>query len=158
MSKPTHPSFFKRNEGVAALEFALVAPLFFLVLLLGLELGLMAMADAALDRTTTQISRMGRIGLTEADCLAVIHREMVEGLSPWADQSRLYIDVQIYEPDVVFSDVNDPNYQPSCEAGGPGALMVYRLGFEQAGFVGVFGLLGWKFFNYQRTVVIQNEP
>lgn len=151
-------SLWQQNKGVAALEFAIVAPLFFLMLFLGLELGLMAMADAALDRTTSKISRMGRIGIVEADCLAAIRREMIHELSPWADHSSLHIDVQIYEPDVVFSDVNDPDYRPSCVAGGPGALMVYRLGFKSTGFVGILGLLGWDAFTYQRTVVVQNEP
>lgn len=149
---------FRQQKGVAALEFALVAPLFFLVLFMSFELGFMMMADAALDRTSNRIARMGRIGLPSADCVSVIRNTMKDDLVPWARDDNFYIDVKVYEPDIVFSDIDDPNYLPSCEVGGPGALMVYRLGFDSPGFVGVLGALGLSPFHYERTVVIQNEP
>lgn len=151
---------FKRSQqGVTALEYALVAPLFFTVLFLSIEITFMLLADATLDRAASRVARMGKIGI-EGDCKTAVMGELNDTLSFWADKTRVYADATIYTPgvDPSFGDIDDEDYTPVCNAGGQGDMVVYRLGFEKPGLTGLISLLGLQVLKFERIVIIQNEP
>ena len=62
----------RRERGAAALEFALVAPLFFLVVFGGIELGLMFRSDLTLSDLTRNAARAGSIQRDNPDSDRVI--------------------------------------------------------------------------------------
>jgi len=68
---------------VAALEFAILAPVFFLVLLGCLEIGFMLMADAALERAANHVTRKARIEY-RGSCSSVVKSELNKHLGGWA--------------------------------------------------------------------------
>lgn len=55
-------ALFSRNEGVTAIEFAVVAPVLLFILFTMIEIGLLAYASSLLDTLTNQAARFGRTG------------------------------------------------------------------------------------------------
>ena len=149
------------QRGVTALEYALVAPLFFIVLFIGLEVTFMLLADATLDSATSRIGRMGKIGMFQgADCHEKVMTELEDVVGFWADTTNLHADAKIYKPgeSIEFEDIDDEDYEPECDVGDRGDMVVFRLGFDKPGLTGVISFLGMDFFRYERFVVIHNEP
>lgn len=152
----------RRNQrGVTALEYALVAPLFFIALFMSIEVTFMLLADATLDTAANRITRLGKIGEFQgADCHAKVMTELQNTVSFWANTDKLHADVNVYKPgeDSNFGDIDDPDYQAQCDAGQRGDMVVFRIGFDKPGLTGVMQMLGADFIRYERTVVIFNEP
>jgi hypothetical protein len=137
-----------------------VAPLFFIVFFLLIEVVFMLMADATLDAAASRVARMGKIGIV-GDCRTAVINTLEDTLSIWANKRNLHADVKVYHPGegFDFGDIDDQaHYVPECDAGARGEMVVYRLGFDQPGLTGLISLLGLDFFRYERIVVIQNEP
>ncbi|MEE3651085.1 MULTISPECIES: TadE/TadG family type IV pilus assembly protein [unclassified Brenneria] len=151
----------RRNpRGVSALEFALVAPLLFAVVFIAVEVAFIMLADAHLDIAANRVARMGRIGI-EGDCRQAVRGVMKNTLSTWVSSEKaIYVDARIYTPgeDNQFSDLNDENYQPVCDAGKRGDMVIYRLGFDRPGLTGFLFWLGYNRMRFERVILIQNEP
>jgi len=150
----------KCQSGISALEFALVAPAFFILLFLSIETSFSLIADAMLDRTANRITRLGKLGIDNEDCTQRVMSELQDGLSFWADTTRIYADVKIYTPgvDSYFDDIDDETYIPVCNAGERGDMVIYRVGFEKPGLTGILSLFGANLLRFERVLVIQNEP
>lgn len=149
------------QRGVTALEYALVAPLFFIALFMSIEVTFMLLADATLDSAANRITRLGKIGEFQGeDCHAKVMAQLDDTVSFWADTNNLHADVNVYKPDEDsdFDDVDDPDYQAQCNAGERGDMVVFRLGFDKPGLTGIMHMMGADFIRYERTVVIFNEP
>ena len=163
---------FRRNRrGTAAVEFALVAPIFFAVLFAIIELALVFFASQILETVTQDTARLIMTGQAQnasytqaqfknAVCAKLVTMfDCVNGVS---------IDVQSY---TAFSSVNitDPidsgknfvppnNYLP----GGPGDIVVVRLFYKWPLFVTGLGFNVANLSGNQRlltaTAAFQNEP
>lgn len=150
---------WRDRRGIAALEFALVAPLAFAVLFVAIEIAVIMLADAHLDIAANRVARMGRLGIS-GDCDTAVRNVMAETLKGWVGSSAIHIDAKVYTPGAnnAFTDLDDASYTQSCDAGERGDMVVYRLSFDRAGLTGFISLLGGDSIRYQRTVLIQNEP
>ncbi len=163
---------FRRNrKGSAAVEFALVAPIFFAILFAIIELGLVFFASQILETTAQDASRLimtgqaQNAGLTQAQFKnAVCARLTLMFDCP----NGISIDVQSYSQ---FSSVNiaDPidasknfvapnNYLP----GNAGDIVVVRLFYKWPLLVTGFGFnvanIGTNERLLTATAAFQNEP
>ncbi|NYT61730.1 pilus assembly protein [Alcaligenaceae bacterium] len=149
-------------RGVTALEFALVAPLAILVLFFSIEMGIMTWADATLEVAASRISRTGQLGVfAKEDCTVAVRRLFEESMAGWVGNKKsLRVDVLVYTPGAAnqLPDVDDEKYEPECNAGDRGDMVMYRLGFDRPGFSGILSWLGIRLLRFERTVIIQNEP
>lgn len=148
------------QRGVTALEFALVAPMVFLVLFFVIEIGIMLMADATLGRVANHIARQGQLNkLSSANCTASVRTLLEEGMRGWGKD--FIVDVKVYSPSESASldaSVFNENYTPTCTLGTENSLMVYRIGFQSSGFTGIVKWLSVDDFKFERTIILQNEP
>lgn len=148
------------QRGIAALEYALIAPLLFAVLFVTIEVTFIMLADSQLDTAANRIARMGRIGI-DGDCRQTVQAVLDDTLSPWVRTSRpSYIDVKIYRPgdNAPFPDWEEVDYQPECDDGARGDMVIYRLGFYRPGMTGFISWLGGDRIRFERVILIQNEP
>jgi len=161
-TRSSRQSLRRNQKGTTAVEFALVAPILFAVLFVALEVIVMMFADATLEATANRVTRIGKIGVPEhMDCTTAVETQVREALSPWARNGRIYLDVKIYEPgaeDNWFQDIDEEGYEPICDAGDRGEIVMYRMGFEQPRLTGILSWLGIELVRLERFVMIQNEP
>ena len=163
---------FRRNRrGAAAVEFALVAPLFFGVLFAIIEMALVFFASQILETVTQDTARLimtGQAqgaGFTQAQFKNAVCAKLV---TMFDCVNGVSIDVQSY---TAFSSVNvtDPidsgknfvppnNYLP----GGPGDIVVVRLFYKWPLFVTGLGFNVANLSGNKRlltaTAAFQNEP
>jgi Flp pilus assembly protein TadG len=162
---------FRRNRrGSAAVEFALVAPMFFAVLFAIIELALVFFASQILETVTQDTSRLIMTGQAQdAGYSQTLFKDKVcARLTVMFDCANgVSIDVQSYKE---FSavDIKDPiedkkfvppnNYLP----GGPGDIVVVRLFYKWPLFVTGLGFNVANIGSNQRlltaTAAFQNEP
>jgi Flp pilus assembly protein TadG len=163
---------FRRNRrGSAAVEFALVAPIFFAVLFAIIELALVFFASQMLETVTQDTSRLVMTGQAQKAeyTQAKFKEEVCAKLTVMFDcVNGVSIDVQSYK---AFSAVNiaDPidagknfvppnNYLP----GGPGDIVVVRLFYKWPLFVTGLGFNPANIAGNKRlltaTAAFQNEP
>lgn len=148
---------WRNQRGGAAMEYAIVAPLFFLVLFMSVEITFALLGDATLERAASQITRTGKVGI-RGECGNTVYNMLNERVSFWADTKNLRADVKVYQPGDDNRFVDDDTYVPECNAGDRGDMVLYRLGFDKPAMTGIFAMFGLNFFRYERIVLIQNEP
>jgi Flp pilus assembly protein TadG len=166
---------FRRNRGgSAAVDFALVAPVFFALLFGILESGLLFFADQTLESVAQNSARMILTGQAQSNGynLAQFKSQYVCPTGSLASVlfncANIYIDVQSY-PDFssvsLSSQINasnnfvpPTNYSPA----GPGSIVVVRFFYQWQLFVTGFGFNISNLSGGQRllvaTVAFQNEP
>jgi len=163
---------FRRNRrGSAAVEFALVAPIFFAVLFAIIELALVFFASQILETVTQDTARLIMTGQAQDGAYSqTLYKEKVcaKLIVMFDCKNGVSIDVQSYKE---FSavDVKDPidagknfvppnNYLP----GGPGDIVVVRLFYKWPLFVTGLGFNVANIGSNQRlltaTAAFQNEP
>jgi Flp pilus assembly protein TadG len=163
---------FRRNrQGSAAIEFALVAPIFFGLLFAIIEMALVFFASQVLETVTQDSARMILTGQAQnaAYTQAQFKNLVCSKLTVMFDcVNGVSIDVQSY---TAFANANiaDPidastyflapnNYLP----GGPGDVVVVRLFYKWPLFVTGLGFNMANLSNHQRlltaTAAFQNEP
>jgi Flp pilus assembly pilin Flp len=109
----------KRKRGAAAIEFALVAPILFLLLLGILEFGLTIFIDSTMHQALRAVARQGIVkAQTEADIRAVMQTYM-QGL--WRDNSELKVCVRAL-PNIV--NVSEPKDANGNRLPGPASIAV----------------------------------
>ncbi|NWG52306.1 MAG: pilus assembly protein [Hydrogenophilaceae bacterium] len=135
--------FARRKDGAAAVEFALIALPFFLLLTALAEVSLMSFAQTNLDLAISDLGRTIRTGqAAEGDMGAEDVESMVcerlNRIMPMDCSENLYVDVDHYD---TFNDVDNP--VPLAN----GALDETDIGFEQTGpgeIVLVRGYYRWE--------------
>jgi Flp pilus assembly protein TadG len=163
---------FRRNKkGAAAVEFALVAPMFFAVLFAIIEMALVFFASQILETVTQDASRLIMTGQAQSAAFtqAQFKNAVCAKLVTMFDcVNGVSIDVQSYTQ---FStvDVSDPidagknfvppnNYLP----GGPGDIVVVRLFYKWPLYVTGLGFnianVGSNHKLLTATAAFQNEP
>jgi Flp pilus assembly protein TadG len=162
---------FRRNRlGSAAVEFALVAPVFFALLFAIIETAIVFFAGQVLETITQDSARMIMTGQAQAAAFtATEFKTFVCGQIPalfTCDQ--VYVDVQSYPAftNVVINNqidagsnfINNMQYSP----GGPGDIVVVRLFYQWPLFVTGLGYNIANLAGSQRLLVasaaFRNEP
>ena len=105
--RPIVGPFLRDEHGNAMLEFALVAPPFFLLLLGTLEVSIMFFAGAVLEGATKEVARQIRTGQIQAsaDPLVAFQQELCSSLVGIIDCGRVVFNVQTFSS---FSAVSMP--------------------------------------------------
>ena len=178
---------FRRNRrGSAAVEFAIVAPIFFALLFAIIETAIVFFAGQVLETVTQDSARMILTGQAQAQNGSVAACQVTAGVVSACDQTtfktyvcsqipamfdcdKLFVDVQSYNnsfASVTLSDhVTNGTFDGSglgYNAGAAGQVVVVRLFYQWPIFVTG---LGYKLFNVNgnkrllvATVAFQNEP
>ncbi len=69
IKKPVFSGFFRKNDGATIIEFALVAPIFFLIMFGMMEFGLFMYHKITVERIAVDISRVSSIGnISDSTC------------------------------------------------------------------------------------------
>jgi Flp pilus assembly protein TadG len=163
---------FRRNRrGSAAVEFALVAPIFFGLLFAILELAMVFFASQVLETVTQDSARVIMTGqaqnasFTQAQfknlvCSNVVAMfDCVNGISIDVQSYSAFASINIADPiDASKNFVPPNNYLP----GGPGDVVVVRLFYQWPVFVTGFGFnlanVGTNRRLLTATAAFQNEP
>jgi Flp pilus assembly protein TadG len=163
---------FRRNRrGSAAVEFALVAPIFFALLFAIMETATVFFAGQVLETVTQDSARMVMTGQAQnAGFSAAQFKTYVCGkVSVLFDCANgIYVDVQSY-PQFSGVSVNDPidggkNFVPpnNYSPGGPGDIVVVRLFYQWPLFVTGLGYNIANLSGSKRlltaTAAFRNEP
>jgi Flp pilus assembly protein TadG len=168
---------FRRNRrGTAAVEFALVAPIFFAVLFAIIELALVFFASQILETVTQDTARLiltgqaQKAGYTQAEfknavCARLVTMfDCVNGVSIDVKNYPSFATVDVSDP--IVTDPNDgkKNFVPPNNylPGGPGDIVVVRLFYKWPLFVTGLGFNVANISGNQRlltaTAAFQNEP
>jgi Flp pilus assembly protein TadG len=167
---------FRRNRtGSAAVEFALVAPMFFAVLFAIIELALVFFSSQILETVTQDTARLIMTGqaqtasytqakFKEEVCARLtLMFDCANGVSIDVQNYKLFSTVDIADPIVTAPDgkkdfVPPNNYLP----GGPGDIVVVRLFYKWPLFVTGLGFNLSNLRDSKRlltaTAAFQNEP
>ncbi|KRR01307.1 pilus assembly protein TadG [Bradyrhizobium jicamae] len=162
---------FRRNRrGTAAVEFALVAPIFFGVLFAIIELALVFFASQILETVTQDTSRLIMTGQAQnssftqaqfknAVCAKLtVMFDCVNGISIDVQSYTAFSSVNVADPIVSGNFVPPNNYTP----GGPGDIVVVRLFYKWPLFVTGLGFNVANISGNKRlltaTAAFQNEP
>lgn len=152
----------KGRHGLAALEFALIAPVFLLFLLGITELSLIMMVQHLLESAMHNASRTGKTGYVEAgktqmDTVMDSVLTRLGGLSPLVDVSKLTITSTAYGD---LSQIGQPE-QGSEGLGTAEQVVVYTITYPWKMFTPVIGnLMGDEnhIINLSSRIVVRNEP
>lgn len=108
--KPGHTALARKNKrrGTAAVEFALVAPIFMLFLFGTIELGRLALARNVLANASREAARFAVIqGATESGIIAIAEQYAsagsVEGIATEVDETDSMVTVEV---SISFADVS----------------------------------------------------
>ena len=127
----------RAREGSTAVEFAMIALPFFVLLFAILEIGLILLLDAVVETAVADTGRLVRTGQAQQQTLTAddIKQKLCGNMSVFAADcpNRAFIDVQVVDsfndpvaPDPLASGVFDQSklvYKP----GGPGDLVLVRI-------------------------------
>lgn len=162
--------FRRSRRGSAAVEFALVAPVFFALLFAIIETALVFFAGQVLETVTQNSARMIMTGQaqTAAYSQAQFKNYVCSQIPALFTCGNVYVDVQSYpafsnvaissQIDGTNNFINNMQYNP----GGPGQIVVVRLFYQWPLFVTGLGynianLAGSKRL-LSATAAFQNEP
>ena len=161
---------FRRNRaGSAAVEFALVAPMFFALLFAIIESGIMFFAGQYLETITQDGARIVMTGQAQnaGDTQAAFHSYICNQVVALFTCANIFVDVRSYTSfqNVVINSqisggafVNNMQYNP----GGPGDVVVVRLFYQWPQIVTGLGYnitnLNGNFRLLSATAAFRNEP
>lgn len=175
------------QHGNVALEFAMLAPVLFLLMMAIIEFGLILVVNIALEGATNIGSRLGKTGYTENNLTreAYIRQEITRFSGGFIKPANLVIEVLSYsdfdkigqpepcitpspcsgQPGVNFTDVNGNGRwdqdMGAASAGGGGQVALYRVRYPwRVATPGLATVLGAQNGIYTITSVatVRNEP
>lgn len=131
----------RRREGSTAVEFALVALPFFILLFGILEIGLLLLVDALAETAVSDAARQVRTGIAQEQAMKPedIKARLCANMSVFAGDcpDRAFIDIRVVkdfskkpEGDPMATGVFDPSVL-TYEPGGPGDKVLVRVWYEQ---------------------------
>lgn len=151
----------RNSDGAAAIEFAILAPVLFMLMLGTVELGLLMFASSVIENAATNASRIGltgndgnnNFGDTDAR-FAIVENEVYRFAGGLIDPARLHFDPVVYNS---YTNVN---------GGGPkglgsgGQAVTYDVSYDWEFFTPLIGdLLGNDEGVYKITssIIVKNE-
>lgn len=139
------PSFARRlmraREGSTAVEFALIALPFFMLLFAILEIGLILLLDAVVETAVADTGRLVRTGQTQMQNIDkdMMKARLCEEMSVFANDcaSRAYLDVRVVNDFSTPLDPEDPmasgafdKSKVDVKPGAPGDMVMVRVWYE----------------------------
>ena len=156
------------NEGAAIIEFAIVAPVLFLLLIGFIEIGMILFATTVVEGATNIGARIGKTGYTTGGLTPEQYiTSRIDQLSAGLlDSSKLKITMQAYAD---FSTIGNGNPctpgQAPCPyipgPGGNGQVVLYRVTYPWALFTPMMAKLmgnGNGIFTISSVATVKNEP
>jgi Flp pilus assembly protein TadG len=161
--------FGRNRRGSAAVEFALVAPVFFALLFAILETGILFFADQYLESITQQAARTILTGQAQTGGLtqATFHQSVCNQVVALFSCSNIYVDVESYssfQAVAISSQINSGTFINNMQynPGGPGNVIVVRLFYQWPQIVTGLGFNITNLSNNTRllsaTAAFRNEP
>jgi Flp pilus assembly protein TadG len=158
------------ESGVTALEFALVAPAFFALLIAIFETGAVFLAQQVLQTATTEAARLIMTGQAQNQSLTAgqFQKNVCDGAGALIICSNLYVNVQTFS---TFSGISmlDPINKGKIDSstmnyslGGPGDIVLVQAFYQWPVIAGPLGFDLSNLSNSSRllvaTAVFRNEP
>ncbi|WP_213229097.1 TadE/TadG family type IV pilus assembly protein [Caballeronia sp. NK8] len=143
------------ERGVSAIEFALVGPIVFILILGTVEVALDMIVDASVQFAAQQASRAGLTttvpssGTRDAEARRIVNNV----LGGWTNiGGSVSITTRAY---TTYNDIGSSNYQDSM--GGFGDVVLYNISVTIPSFSGIPKLFGIDSLTFQRSYLVQNE-
>lgn len=111
------PTLLKNNDGVTAIEFALISPAFLLMVMGMIEFGVIMLAQNVMEGATFSASRLGKTGFVAENISReqTIYNEIEKRAGTMLDMTQLVITSKAYSG---FGEVGDP--EPFIDANANG--------------------------------------
>ncbi|MBY0292905.1 MAG: pilus assembly protein [Alphaproteobacteria bacterium] len=153
---------FRASEGVTAIEFAIVAPVFFVVFLGIFEVGAIMLVQTSLETSILQISRFGRTGDTVAGqtpqqtALSLASNYSFGLVNP----NQLVLTVTPYSSFSAMPSLAQAPTTGTQDFGGSKQAVLYTLSYNWQFFTPLVGTLLSPNGSLKLTAsaVVQNEP
>jgi hypothetical protein len=155
---------FRHKEGTAMIEFAILAPIFFLLLFAMVEFGLILFVSSTVSTVVNQAGRLGMTGGSYSDLQdpsaplprdALLRKVIHDRLGPLSTMGEITINAQPY------SSLEGLSIDPTAPSsfGGGGQLVLYKVEFAWKIMTPMMGqFLGEKGeYIITATTVMQNE-
>jgi Flp pilus assembly protein TadG len=135
--------FGRAREGVTAIEFAMIGPIFFALLLAIFETAFTMLTGQLLETATIDASRLILTGQAQTNGMTkdTFKKAVCDVLPPFMDcYGKVYVDVQVlnaYDASV-STPMKDGNLDPSgfkFLAGGPNDIVMVRIYYKWSGLV-----------------------
>lgn len=142
-------------RGTSAIEFALLSPVVFLVLLATVEIALDMFADATVQMAAQAASRAGlTTSAPTAGTRAEQAQQIVQSyLGGWENiGGNVTVTMLDYG---MYANVGTPNYQAG--QGSYGDVVSYNITLTLPGFTGLPKLIGLPGLVFERNYLVQNE-
>lgn len=152
----------KKRRGVTAIEFALVAPAF-IILLIGItEISLVMLAEHLLENAAYNASRKAKTGYvtegkTQTDTVMNVLLTRLSGLSPLLDPAKVSVTWTSYGN---LSDIGQPD-QGVASMGAASEVVVYTIAYPWKLFTPLIGqMIGNEdnIITLSSRIVVRNEP
>ncbi|SAK46190.1 TadE family protein [Caballeronia glebae] len=149
------PRFTRDERGASAIEFAIVAPLVFILILGTVEVALDMIVDASVQYAAQQASRAG---LTTANPSSGTRSQEAANivnniLGGWTKINGK-VDIKTYAYSS-YNDISAGNYQNTM--GNFGDVVLYQITLTMPTFSGIPKLFGIETMTFQRNYLVQNE-
>lgn len=151
-----NPPIAADRRGVAAVEFAFIAPVLLAVLWIVIELGLMLTAKGLLDSAALRASRLGSTGFAPAGMSReqYIREFVAEQAYGLLRPEQLAVSAKSYDS---FGDIGVPG-EGASGFGGPGSVVVYTLTYPWTGATPLIGkLVGAVGMKLTANLAVRNE-
>lgn len=166
--------FARAREGVTAVEFAMIAPIFFALLLAIFETAFTMLSGQLIETATIDASRLILTGQAQTQKMTKdsFKTAVCNMLPSFIDCSgKVYVDVRVLDAydTSVTTPMKEGNLDPSAfkfDAGGPDSIVMVRIYYKWAGLVAsTLRNFGLDFSNQSdgstletATMVFKNEP
>lgn len=152
----------KKRRGVTSIEFALIAPAFFLLLIGITEISLMLLTEHLLENATYNASRTAKTGYiaenkTQIETVMEVLLHRLSGLQPLIDPAKISVTWESYGD---LSDIGQPE-QGEETMGTASQIVVYKISYPWHFFTPLIGnLIGDENDNVTLSsrIVVRNEP
>lgn len=153
----------KAQRGIAAVEFALIAPIFMLFIIGVTEMSLVMLVQHLLENATYNASRTAKTGYIEAgktqiETVMDVLLTRLGGLQPLLNPSKLSISYKSYGD---LSDIGQPEQGTEGSVGTASQVVVYTITYPWQTFTPLIGdLIGDEngIINLTSRIVVRNEP
>ncbi|WP_400768128.1 TadE/TadG family type IV pilus assembly protein [Methylosinus sporium] len=156
-------AFFESRSGATAVEFAFIAPIFVLILVVWIDLGMTLLAQSVLDSATLRAARSVKIGATTTS--AAFKTKLCSYLYAVVPCSSIKYSVQSGTSfsalsTTITTDSSNALTNTSFSIGSGGSDVLVQVGFTRTLFApwlsAFFGKNGYLLI--LSTVAFQNEP
>lgn len=152
----------KAERGITAIEFALIAPIFFMFLIGITEISLLLLAEHLLENASYNASRVAKTGYVAAGKtqMETVMDELIlrlQGLAPLLDVAKISMTSTAYGS---LSDIGQPE-QGEEGLGTPEQVVVYTITYPWKIFTPMIGtIIGDENYiiNLSSRIVVRNEP